>query len=63
MLRYEKWFNDTEYINITGVSVATITCDGTNDYKNDVIIPYRITYQAWAQILLSLTEVMLNHRN
>jgi glycosyltransferase involved in cell wall biosynthesis len=25
---------------ITGVPVVTITYDGTNDYKNDVIIPY-----------------------
>jgi hypothetical protein len=29
-----------EIRNITGVPVVTITYDGTNDYKNDVIIPY-----------------------
>ena len=29
-----------EITNITGVPVVTITYDGTNDYKNDVIIPY-----------------------
>lgn len=29
-----------EIKNITGVPVVTITYDGTNDYKNDVIIPY-----------------------
>ena len=30
----------SEIRNITGVPVVTITYDGTNDYKNDVIIPY-----------------------
>jgi predicted CoA-substrate-specific enzyme activase len=30
----------SEITNITGVPVVTITYDGTNDYKNDVIIPY-----------------------
>jgi len=30
----------SEIMNITGVPVVTITYDGTNDYKNDVIIPY-----------------------
>jgi predicted CoA-substrate-specific enzyme activase len=30
----------SEIKNITGVPVVTITYDGTNDYKNDVIIPY-----------------------
>ena len=30
----------TEITGITGVPVVTITYDGTNDYKNDVIIPY-----------------------
>ena len=29
-----------EIRNITGIPVVTITYDGTNDYKNDVIIPY-----------------------
>ena len=29
-----------EITNITGIPVVTITYDGTNDYKNDVIIPY-----------------------
>ena len=29
-----------EITRITGVPVVTITYDGTNDYKNDVIIPY-----------------------
>jgi hypothetical protein len=29
-----------EITNITGVPVVTVTCDGTNDFKNDVIIPY-----------------------
>jgi predicted CoA-substrate-specific enzyme activase len=29
-----------EITKITGVPVVTITYDGTNDYKNDVIIPY-----------------------
>jgi predicted CoA-substrate-specific enzyme activase len=29
-----------EITSITGVPVVTITYDGTNDYKNDVIIPY-----------------------
>jgi predicted nucleotide-binding protein (sugar kinase/HSP70/actin superfamily) len=29
-----------EIRNLTGVPVVTITYDGTNDYKNDVIIPY-----------------------
>jgi predicted CoA-substrate-specific enzyme activase len=29
-----------EIKNLTGVPVVTITYDGTNDYKNDVIIPY-----------------------
>ena len=29
-----------EIRNITGVPVVTLTYDGTNDYKNDVIIPY-----------------------
>ncbi len=30
----------SEIRNITGVPVVTITYDGTNDFKNDVIIPY-----------------------
>ena len=30
----------SEITNITGVPIVTITYDGTNDYKNDVIIPY-----------------------
>jgi predicted CoA-substrate-specific enzyme activase len=30
----------SEITSITGVPVVTITYDGTNDYKNDVIIPY-----------------------
>jgi predicted CoA-substrate-specific enzyme activase len=30
----------SEITRITGVPVVTITYDGTNDYKNDVIIPY-----------------------
>jgi predicted CoA-substrate-specific enzyme activase len=30
----------SEIRNITGVPVVTITYDGTNDYKNDVLIPY-----------------------
>ena len=30
----------SEITNITGVPVVTITYNGTNDYKNDVIIPY-----------------------
>lgn len=30
----------SEITKITGVPVVTITYDGTNDYKNDVIIPY-----------------------
>ncbi len=30
----------SEIRNITGIPVVTITYDGTNDYKNDVIIPY-----------------------
>jgi predicted CoA-substrate-specific enzyme activase len=29
-----------EIKNITGIPVVTLTYDGTNDYKNDVIIPY-----------------------
>jgi hypothetical protein len=29
-----------EITAITGVPVVTITYDGTNDFKNDVIIPY-----------------------
>ena len=29
-----------EITRITGIPVVTITYDGTNDYKNDVIIPY-----------------------
>jgi hypothetical protein len=29
-----------EITSITGIPVVTITYDGTNDYKNDVIIPY-----------------------
>ena len=29
-----------EITSLTGVPVVTITYDGTNDYKNDVIIPY-----------------------
>jgi len=29
-----------EIRNLTGVPVVTLTYDGTNDYKNDVIIPY-----------------------
>jgi predicted nucleotide-binding protein (sugar kinase/HSP70/actin superfamily) len=29
-----------EIKNITGVPIVTLTYDGTNDYKNDVIIPY-----------------------
>jgi len=32
--------NLARFNNITGVPVVTITYDGTNDYKNDVIIPY-----------------------
>jgi predicted CoA-substrate-specific enzyme activase len=37
-----------EIRNITGVPVVTITYDGTNDFKNDVIVPYlqqRALYQ------------------
>jgi predicted CoA-substrate-specific enzyme activase len=30
----------SEITKITGVPVVTITYDGTNDYKNDVIVPY-----------------------
>jgi predicted nucleotide-binding protein (sugar kinase/HSP70/actin superfamily) len=30
----------SQITSITGVPVVTITYDGTNDYKNDVIIPY-----------------------
>jgi predicted nucleotide-binding protein (sugar kinase/HSP70/actin superfamily) len=30
----------SEITNITGVPVVTITYDGTNDYKNDIIMPY-----------------------
>jgi hypothetical protein len=30
----------SEIRNITGIPVVTITYDGTNDFKNDVIIPY-----------------------
>jgi len=30
----------SEIKNITGIPVVTLTYDGTNDYKNDVIIPY-----------------------
>jgi hypothetical protein len=29
-----------EITKITGVPVVTITYDGTDDYKNDVVIPY-----------------------
>jgi predicted CoA-substrate-specific enzyme activase len=29
-----------EIRNITGIPVVTITYDGTNDYKNDIIFPY-----------------------
>ena len=30
----------SEIKNITGIQVVTLTYDGTNDYKNDIIIPY-----------------------
>jgi hypothetical protein len=30
----------SEIKQLTGVPVVTLTYDGTNDYKNDVIIPY-----------------------
>jgi predicted CoA-substrate-specific enzyme activase len=30
----------SEITKITGIPVVTITYDGTNDYKNDVVIPY-----------------------
>jgi hypothetical protein len=30
----------TEIKNITGIQVVTLTYDGTDDYKNDIIIPY-----------------------
>jgi hypothetical protein len=29
-----------EIRRLTGVPVVTLTYDGTNDYKNDIIIPY-----------------------
>jgi hypothetical protein len=29
-----------EIRKLTGVPVVTLTYDGTDDYKNDVIIPY-----------------------
>ena len=30
----------SEIKNITGIQVVTLTYDGTNDYKNDILIPY-----------------------
>jgi len=30
----------SEIRKLTGVPVVTLTYDGTDDYKNDVIIPY-----------------------
>ncbi|MBN2862820.1 MAG: hypothetical protein JXN62_06640, partial [Bacteroidales bacterium] len=46
-----------EIKNITGIPVVTITYDGTDDYKNDVIIPYlqrKIISKKSAPSLLSI---------
>jgi len=33
-----------EIQNVTGVPIVTLTYDGTDDYKNDVIIPYFLPF-------------------